>query len=75
MAKTLSRIVSISLESDGTGAAFGTCRVTYDVGSSDDSGLSKIVAKEYTLSGQDLTDATAVFDGCKAQVESDEGIS
>lgn len=74
MAKTMKKITHILIEPDSTGLAYGKCTVAYIVGSSDDGNLQKTMTTEYTLAGQDLTDATAVFNNCKAKAELDEGI-
>ena len=74
MAKTLKKMVYVSLHADTAGIAYGKCIVVAEIGSDDDAELEKQSVKEYTLTGQDLTDAQNLFDSCKAKVESDEGI-
>lgn len=74
MAKTLKEIMTVSIESDNTGAAYGKCIVSSKISSTDDTALEKMAVKEYTLSGQDLTDATNLYNSCKAKVETDEGV-
>lgn len=74
MAKTLKKLIYVQLECDETGQAYGSCKVASEIGSDDDATLSKITLNEYILSGTELTQAQALFDYCKNQVESDESI-
>ena len=74
MAKILQNIV-ITIVSDDDAPTYDKVSITYTVCDATDTSLNTVKNKELVLSGQDLTDAQALFDLAKAEAESDEGIS
>jgi len=73
MALTL-KSLRVTLIDDGS-EGYDKCSVQYIVGSTDRAALGESTEKEYTLTGQDLTDATATFDALVSKVKTDEGIT
>ena len=73
MAKIIKNVV-LTIASDEQAPTYDRVSIHYTVCDATDTSLKSVKNKELVLSGQDLTDAQALFDLAKAEAESDEGI-
>jgi len=76
MAKEAKRL-TLMIEPDATGMAFDKVKAIFSFGTSDDSTMQKTKEEDATgsLTGQQVTDITAIYDAIWATCKSGEGIA
>ena len=74
MAKEARRL-TLMIEPDATGMAFDKIKAIFSFGTSDDASMQKTKEADPTLTGQQVTDITAIYDAVLAACKTDEGIA